>query len=91
MSDEDFDELMETKFVKAMFFTKWSYYKSKIISGYFLPYVFYMISMLCFLTYALLDEISNKNINGCVFHLTYYPLLVCCLGFSIKQINSEIK
>ena len=88
---EDFDELMETKFVKAMFFSKWNYYQSKIISWYFLPYVFYMTSMLCFLWFTLLEDISERNINGCAFHAVYYPLFCCCLGFSLKQILSEIK
>ena len=82
---------METKFVRAMYFTNWKKYQSKIISGYFLPYVFYMTSMLFFLIYTMVDGILDRNINGCVFHLIYYPLLVCCLGFSMKQINSEIK
>ena len=82
---------METLFVKAMFYANWDYYQGQIIRRYFLPYVFYMISMLCFLTYTLVEYISDKNINGCAFHMTYYPLLVCCIAFSIKQIDSEIK
>ena len=83
--------LMETLFVKAMFYENWKYYQRQIIRRYFLPYLFYMISMSCYLTFTLLEDLSDKNINGCVFHMTYYPLLVCCLGFSIKQIETEIK
>ena len=50
-----------------------------------------MISMQCFLMYALLEDTSDRNVNGFVFHLVYYPLFVCCFVFSIKQIDSEIK
>ena len=90
-SDEDFDSLMETLFVKEMFYNNWSYYEGQIIRRFFLPYLFYMISMLCFLTFTLIEDISEKNMNGRVFHMTYYPLIVCCLGLTIKQIVSEIK
>ena len=82
---------MKTKFVKSMFDANLKYYQKEIIRRYFLPYVLYMISMLLFLTFALHEDISNRNINGCVFHLIYYPLLVCCIVFTIKQIEAEIE
>ena len=54
------DSTITTTFVDAIFKANWSWYQREIIRTLIVPFVAYLISILCFLMYALRDDIFKK-------------------------------
>ena len=78
--------ILQTDFVNSLLEGYWETYKAKILITQFVPFLFYLGSMINWMVYALDDDSQNRPL---LYHFVYFPLLGFCFMFIINQIICE--